>query len=236
MAVAELGDARRLARVRDLVDGLGARGVEHQLVGGRRRGQGGGNALRNGRGQEPHAGEADVLLRAPLLSAAASASAMSSAPTTRACGHASAARSASQAGVTMSVVAPSLRRTAAAGPSDLKPVSTVTGFGFSMKCAPSCSATTASSFASRMRARMSARRSLKFMSTSLSRSSGEERRRRVSTMEAAPSSSARFARPQDEARVNAEQTSSDPAASPRSVSSNNSSSGRCFEIMPCWCT
>jgi len=61
------------------------------------------------------------------------------------------------------VVAPSLRRIAAEGPRDLKPVNTVTGFGFSMKCAPSCSATMASSFASRIRARMSARRSAKVM-------------------------------------------------------------------------
>ena len=68
---------------------------------------------------------------------------MSSAPTTRACGHCSVARSASQAGATISVIPPSPRRIAAAGPSDLKPVSTVTGFGFSMKCAPSCSATMA---------------------------------------------------------------------------------------------
>ena len=59
VAIAELGDARRLARVRDLVVGLGARGIEHELVGGGRaragrrrrapRSSRGGSACRRGR-------------------------------------------------------------------------------------------------------------------------------------------------------------------------------------------
>ena len=144
---------------------------------------------------------------------------------------------------TISVDEPSLRRIAAAGPSDLKPVMTVTGFGFSMKCAPSCSATMASSFASRMRARMSARRSLKFMAhVSRTRCS-------VKRCTADPGPRLRLQLKKPGSRVctrstsccsapgtHGYQTSSVPAASPRSVSSNSSSSGRVFAIMPCWCT
>ena len=59
----------------------------------------------------------------------------SSAPITRASGHAVCARAASQGGVTISVIAPARGSTQTAGPSDLKPVSTVTGLGVSMKCA-----------------------------------------------------------------------------------------------------
>jgi hypothetical protein len=63
----------------------------------------------------------------------------------RAPGQAAPARSPSQAGVTIRLTAPSRVSTAAAGPIDLKPVSTMTGFGVSMKCAPSWIATRTSS-------------------------------------------------------------------------------------------
>src|SRR5262249_26867722 len=53
--------------------------------------------------------------------------------------------------------------TTAAGPSDLKAPSTITGFGFSMKCAPSCRPMRRSRFSSRMCVRIAARRSAKFM-------------------------------------------------------------------------
>ena len=163
VAVAELGDARRLARMGDLVVGLGAGGVEHELVGGRRARAGrrrraprwtrAGSACRRGRRSCARRCRARRRARRRCRRA----------PTTRACGQLRPARSASHAGVDdqrrRAVAAQDRRR----GPERLEAGETVTGFGFSMKCAPSCSATMASSFASRMRARMSARRSLKVM-------------------------------------------------------------------------
>ena len=77
------------------------------------------------------------LRRTAMPSSTASASTTSSAAMTRALGRHSAARSASQAGVTIRLISPSRLSTTAAGPRDLKPLSTKTGLGVSMKCAPS---------------------------------------------------------------------------------------------------
>jgi hypothetical protein len=51
------------------------------------------------------------------------------------------ARPASHVGVTIRLASPSFGRTTAAGPNDLNRLSTNTGFGVSMKCAPSWMAT-----------------------------------------------------------------------------------------------
>src|SRR5262249_47153725 len=66
-------------------------------------------------------------------------------------------------GVTMRSRVPSACSTMADGPSALKPPITITGLGFSMKCAPSCSPITRSSLASCMRRRISASRSSNVM-------------------------------------------------------------------------
>ena len=87
----------------------------------------------------------------------------SSAAMTLALGQVAPARSPSQAGLTMRLTAPSRAITAAAGPIDLKPVSTMTGFGVSMKCAPSWIATRRSSLRSPKPAQMARSRSLKVM-------------------------------------------------------------------------
>ena len=127
---------------------------------------------------------------------AARADTTSAAPCTRVPGHCSAARSASHTGVTTSCTSSPGASTAADAPSALKPVSTVTGLGFSMKCAPSWMAIRRSSPCACMAARMAASRSSNVMRWS--------------------------------------QNSSDPAASPRSVSSNRSSSFGMVRIRPCW--
>ena len=63
-----------------------------------------------------------------------------------------------QAGVTIRSELPSERNNTAASPSDLKPLITITGFGVSMKCAPSCSPIRRSSRSSRIRRQIFARR------------------------------------------------------------------------------
>ncbi len=73
------------------------------------------------------------------------------------------------------------------GPSALKPVSTRTGSGFSMKWAPSCSATRRSSLASARPARMAARRSSKVIRTLPNRRRRRGRCRRTVRRAARPS-------------------------------------------------
>ena len=110
---------------------------------------------------------------------------------------------------TISVVAPSLRRIAAAGPSDLKPL--IDGDRIRLL--------------DEMRAVVEGDDGVELRLPHAGEDVGEALLKVHLTH---PS--------QDEGERRGAYTSSVPAASPRSVSSNNSSSGRCFEIIPCWCT
>src|SRR4051812_7934481 len=118
------------------------------------------SAICEGRKGKPAKPTAAAGLRAARV---ANSAIKSLAPITEAMGQVCRARSASQVGVTMSCIVPSRSSSTAAAPSDLKPLSTMTGLGVSMKCAPSCSPIRRSSFSCRMRRQMSVRRSSKFM-------------------------------------------------------------------------
>ena len=118
MLVAELGDARRLAGVGDLVGGLGAGGVEHELVGRARSRQRRGDAGL----QSATAGTAGRRCRPGRAAAASRRARVSSAVDqvigadhATPAGTARAARSASQGGVTIRLHVPSRSSSAAAG-------------------------------------------------------------------------------------------------------------------------